>query len=397
MHVVISGFGQLGRAILREVARRSQMVPGSVPPEVVLWHAAAEEVAKVTDAFPVISGNCTIMYGDVSEVPGHGEYTVYVCLDDDDDALSEGLATAHSLAGQRGRVVVCMREYDLFAPVLAWRSGLVDDLMGRLSVFGVIQEACIPANIRDDFTERLARSIHNAYVAMQGAKGETPVTDPWMVPWERLPEDLRQSNIAQAADIGAKLEEIGAIVVPRSASAPVFAFTDPETEHLGQLEHQRWMREMLAAGWKYGSPMTTRVRPTPICGTGITSASRKRTSTATPSVPFPRPCVTRASRSFASRRTPSPATTTRIERPGRLRRMIDHGCAVQHLIDRDPARVKLIVPDGRALLAADDTVRLRARASTWYLELSVCRKRPASTCRMTWRRPSALPAGRSRT
>lgn len=254
VHVVISGFGQLGQAVLREVAHRRQMVPGSAPVKVVIRHAAEEEVTKVTDAFPVISENCSITYGDALGLPGTGEYTVYVCLDGDDEALSEGLAMAHSLASQRGHVVVCMREYDPFAGVLAARSGLVDDVMGRLSVFGVIQEACVPSNIRDDFTEQLARSIHSAYVAMEKDKGETPATNPSMASWEKLPENLRQSNVAQAADIGAKMEQIGAIVVPESASVPAFAFTSQETEHLAQLEHQRWMKEKVAAGWKYGEP-----------------------------------------------------------------------------------------------------------------------------------------------
>ena len=110
--------------------------------------------------------------------PAAGEYTVYVCLDADDDALSEGLAMAHSLVSQRGHVVVCMRESSPFAGVLAARSGLIDDVMGRLSVFGVIEEACVPANIRDDFTEQLARSIHSAYVAMEAAHGRTPGDEP---------------------------------------------------------------------------------------------------------------------------------------------------------------------------------------------------------------------------
>ena len=60
VHVVISGFGQLGQAVLREVARRREMVPGSASVKVVIRHATEEEVAKLTDAFPVIVGNCSI-------------------------------------------------------------------------------------------------------------------------------------------------------------------------------------------------------------------------------------------------------------------------------------------------------------------------------------------------
>jgi RyR domain/TrkA-N domain len=254
VQVLISGFGYLGQAVLREVAHRHEALPGRPPVGVVMRHASAQQVAKLADAFPAIRENCTITYDELPELPATGEYTVYVCLDGDDDALSEGLAMAHSLVSRRGRVVVCMRDSSPFAGVLAARSGLIDDVMGKLSVFGVLEEACVPANIRDDFTEQLARSIHSAYVAMEAAKGETPETNPSMVPWEKLPEQLRQSNVAQAADIGDKMGAIGAIIVPESAGAPEFHFTGEEVERLAEEEHERWMRDKLSQGWRYGLP-----------------------------------------------------------------------------------------------------------------------------------------------
>jgi RyR domain/TrkA-N domain len=250
--VVISGFGYLGQAVLREVAHRHQALPGRPPADVVIRHASEEQVAKLAEAFPAIRDNCAITYTELPAFPAAGEYTVYVCLDADDDALSEGLAMAHSLVSRRGNVVVCMRESSPFAGVLAARSGLIDDVMGKLSVFGVIEEACVPSNIRDDFTEQLARSIHSAYVVMEAAHGKTPATNPSMVPWESLPEDLRQANIDQAAGIGDKMEAIGAIIVPESAGAPEFQFTGEEVERLAEQEHERWMRDKLGQGWRYG-------------------------------------------------------------------------------------------------------------------------------------------------
>jgi hypothetical protein len=253
VRVVISGFGLLGQAVLREVARR-QTLPGGSLVEVVIRHTSEADVAKVMDAFPSIGARCAITCRETPEFPGSGEYTVYVCLDGDDDALREGLAMAHSLVSRAGHVVVCMRESDPFAAVLAARSGLIDDVRGRLSVFGVLEEACVPGNIRDDLTEQLARSIHRSYVAHERAMGKTEQVNPSMAPWERLSADLRQANVAQAADIGVKLDTIGAVVVPESAAAPAFAFTDQEVELLAKMEHDRWMRERIAAGWTYGEP-----------------------------------------------------------------------------------------------------------------------------------------------
>src|SRR5260221_5483584 len=218
--VMIIGFGQLGQAILREVARRHPPQPGRHPIEVVIRDATEAEVAAVADAFPAIRDSCSLRRGADTSLPATGESTVFVCLDGPDDALREGLAMAHSLAGARGKVVVCMRESSPLQGVLAARSGLIDDVMGRLSVFGIIQEACMPADIRDDFTEQIARAIHGAYVAREAAQGHTETMNHSMAPWERLPEHLRRSNIAQAADIGAKLDAIGAVVIPESTAAP---------------------------------------------------------------------------------------------------------------------------------------------------------------------------------
>ena len=250
--VVIVGPGQLSQAILREIALRHPGRAGTRAIDVVLKDATEDQVTAITDAFPAVGGSCSLRYGPLPQLSPTVEYTVFVCLDDADDGLREGLALAHSLADGRGKVVVCMRESSPLQGVLARRSGLIDDIMGRLSVFGVIKEACMPADIRADFTEQLARAIHSGYVASEASKGNTDETNSSMVPWESLSDDLRQSNIAQAADIGPKLAEIGAVVVPQSANPPEFTFTEQEINRLAKREHDRWMRERKASGWRYG-------------------------------------------------------------------------------------------------------------------------------------------------
>jgi len=111
----------------------------------------------------------------------------------------------------------------------------------------------MPANIRDDaFLEQLARSIHEDYVAKSEARGETKAENRSMVPWDELPRDLQNANVAQAAGIGAKLEAINAVVVPESAQASDFSFTPEEVESLAEMEHKRWVNERTSQGWSYG-------------------------------------------------------------------------------------------------------------------------------------------------
>ncbi len=101
--------------------------------------------------------------------------------------------------------------------------------------------------------EHLARAIHEDYVRRGLAQGRTAADDPSLVPWEVLPNRLRASNRHQAADIGNKLQAVSRQALPvADGPPPVAEFTDEEVELLGRLEHDRWVRERLQAGWRFG-------------------------------------------------------------------------------------------------------------------------------------------------
>jgi hypothetical protein len=256
--VVIVGFGRLGRAVLREIARRPE--PGGPPLRVRIRDASTETVSEFLDLFPVVRRNCSVTCdGDVPQRPS-GEDTariedaalIFVCLPDSDDVLNAGLAAAHSLTARSGRVVVCLSEPSPFGAVLTGQRALLDDVEGRLTVFHVIEEGCVPGRIREDLVDQLARAIHQAYLDNGAARGDSPLRNPSMRPWEELPPDLRQANLAQAADIGTKLGLIDCAVIPESAVAPDFAFSEAEIELLAEMEHRRWAGERQAQGYVYG-------------------------------------------------------------------------------------------------------------------------------------------------
>jgi hypothetical protein len=220
---VIIGFGRLGRAVLREIARRPR--PDGSPVSVNLRGETPQAVSNFLDLFPVIRRNCTVTC-DSDTRPGDGVLTyTFVCLPDNDDALNAGLAAAHSLTARADLVVICLSEPSPFGAVLTGEKALLDDVEGRLTVFEVVHEACMPARIREDLASQLARAIHRAYVANRAALGERPNVNPSMRPWEQLPDELSNASLAQSAHIGTKLETIDCIVIPESPRGPDFAFT----------------------------------------------------------------------------------------------------------------------------------------------------------------------------
>jgi voltage-gated potassium channel Kch len=249
---VIIGFGRLGRAVLREIARRPR--PGGSLVSVRVRGETPETVSNFLNLFPVILRNCSVTCdSDAPQPPGGNVLThTFVCLPDNDDALNAGLAAAQSLTSRSDRVVICMSEPSPFGEVLTGKKALLDDVEGRLTVFEVIEEACTPARIREDLADQLARAIHRAYVDNCAARGVSPQLNPSMRPWEELPDDLKHANFAQAAHIGTKLNAIDCVVTPESGNTQEFAFNAEEIEQLAEMEHRRWAQERQAEGYVQG-------------------------------------------------------------------------------------------------------------------------------------------------
>ena len=88
-----------------------------------------------------------------------------------------------------------------------------------------------------------------------------PGRRPALGPWDELPEEFKESNRAQARQIGEKLAVIGCLMVPVFDPTLDFAFDDDELQLLARLEHERWMQERTAQGFEPGPARHGRVRP----------------------------------------------------------------------------------------------------------------------------------------
>jgi uncharacterized membrane protein len=90
-------------------------------------------------------------------------------------------------------------------------------------------------------TEHLAQAIHANQLAAAAAAGGGRLTTsgPWPMPWQELPEEVKEAGRTQARLVGERLAAIGCLMVPASGPAPAFTFTDDEARLLARLEHER--------------------------------------------------------------------------------------------------------------------------------------------------------------
>ena len=118
--------------------------------------------------------------------------------------------------------------------------------------------ASLTSYVTVQVTERLAQAIHDDYGTIHESGAEAAVTAARpraaraLGPWDELPEEFKESNRAQARQIGEKLAVIGCLMVPAFDPTLEFAFDDDELQLLARLEHERWMQERTAQGFEPG-------------------------------------------------------------------------------------------------------------------------------------------------
>ncbi|HEY3342198.1 MAG TPA: RyR domain-containing protein, partial [Anaerolineae bacterium] len=181
---------------------------------------------------------------------------VYVCFDNDSLSLRTALTLHHRqrcLSNQPIPITVRMAESGGLAQLLGLKTSAGSyAVFANLQVFAMLEETCNPEVILGGAHVVLARAIHEDYVRREMERGETSATNAELVPWEKLPDEMRASNYAQADQLGANLCELGYGLAPLTDwDAAAFCFPDDVLKQMAQLEHSRYVAERHAAGWRY--------------------------------------------------------------------------------------------------------------------------------------------------
>ncbi|HEY42226.1 MAG TPA: hypothetical protein G4O18_10310 [Dehalococcoidia bacterium] len=267
-HIVIVGLGRLGESIVINAARakwESHAADSDQLRITVIDKQANTKTESLCIRYPQLEKACELVpkQMDVKEPDfERGDFLlndqgypdvnmVYVCLDDDSNALSTALILHQQLKALGIPIVVRML-YEAGLATLLRKRNIDHDSFVNLHVFGLLERTCTPELISGCTYEILARATHEKYVASEREKGSTPETNPSMLPWEDLPEVLRESNRNQVEHIRVKLEAIGCdIAVTNAWDVQPFQFSEEEVDFLARMEHERWIDERQRAGFTY--------------------------------------------------------------------------------------------------------------------------------------------------
>ena len=273
-HVLIVGAGKLGQNIVMQATRmwREQGVVGEKFRVTLIDRQTEHLKESLYLRRPGLDRVCEIEALSM-EVPSpqfhRGAFlfdaegkmsvtTVYICVDDDGIGLSAALALLHRVRHHQVPIVVQMTQDAGLATLIQSAQGNTRGFE-HLHAVGLLERICQPDLVLGGANEALAHAIHERYLRDQLSGEEHTSGNPSLVPWERLPEDLKESNRSQADHIGLKIQSIGCDIAPLTEwEANAFTFTPEEIETMAQMEHVRWIEERRAQGWTLGSRDTVK-------------------------------------------------------------------------------------------------------------------------------------------
>lgn len=263
-HLMILGAGRFSTALVAEAARRWRLEcsPSAGWIRITLVAPDADAQAAALNArYPALATTCELttwptdpsaLDGPASLVPvedtANRPTAALVCLGED-GATFRATFLARRVLPEHCPVIACTTGRSSLADLLARSTA---GMLANVEGFSLLDRVCRPEVLLNGRRETLAQAIHADYVRRRRESGADP-DDLALAPWEALPETLRASNRAQAADLGEKLRTVGCELIPATDwNPPPLPFTDIELEHLAVLEHQRWEAERRQDGWRLG-------------------------------------------------------------------------------------------------------------------------------------------------
>ena len=109
--------------------------------------------------------------------------------------------------------------------------------------------------------EALAATTHEVYC--ESVASHKPLPPAAKLCYGDLDEELKEQNRQFVRHMLTKLHSIGYVLIPARSDDPPFGFPGEHLEFLADMEHDRWMLQKLADGWRWGSERSDEGRANP--------------------------------------------------------------------------------------------------------------------------------------
>lgn len=274
VHLVLVGFGDLGEAILQQLARLGHYRSGLPPKVTVVAPTACLDIKDLFDRFPLLKSFIELVGCDVH--PTHLNISsitnwfadlvsptmIYVCTNSELFNLRISKLLVRFISD------LSVRNCDVpFIVVLDPPGGSVlrefvnePGVKNRISLFSVElassteDSSVLARSLLLDLDDSRAKKLHESYCQLDDlmcARDSARMKAVANRDWKLLPETIRNANRWSADHFDVKMRAIG-LRISTSLDAINVELTAEEIEVLAVMEHNRWCAERLLDGWRFG-------------------------------------------------------------------------------------------------------------------------------------------------
>ncbi|PKO13049.1 MAG: hypothetical protein CVU39_21165 [Chloroflexi bacterium HGW-Chloroflexi-10] len=174
---------------------------------------------------------------------------IYICLDDDSHALKAGLILQQITRGKVPNIIRMVESGGLERLIQRTGNGLS---IPNLFPFLVLEQICTTNLLDQQPRDILAQAFHEAYVRGQHPGEPLSQPDPAMNTWYGLHPDYKAKNYQQVDHLINLTTEFSYSIAPLvDWEAISYIFPDDISERMAQREHELWLADHLAEGWRY--------------------------------------------------------------------------------------------------------------------------------------------------
>jgi hypothetical protein len=256
-HFVLVGMGRMGESLILQAAKNlKEMYPGEekLLRVTVIDRDAFSKCESMQARYTKLYKVCDIKPWAI-EIPSPVFYRldflnspselssvdfIVICLDNDSLNLFAGLTLVNITRDAQIPIVVRVAEEGGIATLLE-KDPEVSNLYANLFSFELLNKTCTPDLLLGGTHEILAQALHEEYVYHQLQNGVTSKTNPVMIPWENLSEEMKESNRQQVDRIGLKLK-------PYNVKSPCKRIGIPPCSSFPQMKSKKWPKWNMRIG-----------------------------------------------------------------------------------------------------------------------------------------------------
>ena len=255
--IMIFGFSPLAKSLVLHVARVGHYANGRKAVIRIIDEQAARQTAALSLSAPALEQLVNIQPYDcpidglsiacLKEIIASPPDVMYICAESDIQALTLARRLAVLPGYKDVPLVVTLLQKDALTKLL-YKDNLVQN--NTVQLFPLLDKTSDLKQIIGEQLDEAAKIIHELYLEDRFRQGETVESNASLVPWENLPEGIKDSNRGQADHLPVKLRAIGLTLEAALNAEDTWQFTAEEIRVLAEMEHRRWMADKRLDGWQ---------------------------------------------------------------------------------------------------------------------------------------------------